>query len=99
MLFPQVHPNEITGVEDDLPSMLVCLGLVRGIGLLNLALDFLMELLELLDSLGCLYIRLCVHGPWGEIKRREWLNPINHFEGGHARGFARSLVIGKLGMS
>jgi len=57
MLFPQVHPNEITEVEDDLPSMLVCLGLVRGIGLLNFTLDLLMELLDLLDSLGYLHIR------------------------------------------
>ena len=52
-----MHPNEITEVEDDLPSMLVCLGLIRGVGLLNFTLDLLMELLDLLDSLGCLYIR------------------------------------------
>ena len=49
-----MHPNKITGVEDDLPSMLVYLSLLRGIGLLNLTLDLLMELLDLLESLGCL---------------------------------------------
>ena len=94
-----MHPNEITRVEDDLLSMFVCLGLIVGIGLLNLLLNLLMELLDLLDSLGFLHIKLGDYGLWGEIKRREWLNPINHLERGHARGFARSLVVGKLGMS
>jgi len=79
--------------------MLVWLGLVRGIGLLNLTHDLLIELLDFLHSLGCLHIRLGVHGPWGAIKKGEWLNPINRLEGGHSRGHARSLVVGKLGMS
>ena len=94
-----MHPNKITGVEDDLRSTLLYLGLIRGIGLLNLPLNLLMELLDFLDSLGGLHIRLEVHRPWGEIKRREWLNPINHLEGGHSCGFARSLITGKLGIS
>ena len=49
--------------------------------LLNFTLDLLMGHLDLLESLGWFHIRLGVHGPWGEIKRGEWLSPINHHEG------------------
>ena len=56
MLFPQVYPNEATGVEDHLLSMLVGLCFIVGIELLNLTPNLLVKLLDLLDSLDCLYL-------------------------------------------
>ena len=93
-----MDPNEITEVEDDLFPMLVCLGLIGCIGLLNLTPNLLVELLDFLNSLGCFHVRLGIHRPWSENKRKKWLNPINHLERGHSRGLARGLVVCKLGM-
>ena len=62
--------------------MLVCLELVGGINLLYFALNLLMKLLDLLDSLGGIHISPLICRMWSEVKRGERLNSINHLEGG-----------------
>ena len=78
MLLSLMYPHWIPGIKDHLSPMFVCLDLVRCIDLLNFALNLLMELLDLLDSLGCVHISSLIHGLWSEVKRGDRVNPIKN---------------------